>query len=77
MEFIIKPFSNAIEFTTTRGRFPGKHKGKYAIRSISINVTSDNLDDLTLMMKNIKPIERAIINELNKNFMKGKKNEND
>lgn len=75
MEFIVKPFSNAIEFTTTRGKFPGKHKGKYAIRSISINITSNDPGDLTLMMKNIKPIERAIINELNKNFMKGVKNE--
>lgn len=76
MEFIVKPFSNAIEFTTSRGKFPGKHKGKYAIRSISISITSDDPGTLTIMMKNVKPIEKAIVKELNKNFMKGNKNEN-
>jgi len=76
MDFIVKPFSNAIEFTTTRGKFPGKHKGRYAIRSISISITSDDPGTLTIMMKNVKPIEKAIIKELNKNFMKGNKNEN-
>lgn len=76
MDFIVKPFSNAIEFTTTRGKFPGKHKGRYAIRSISISITSDDPGTLTIMMKNVKPIEKAIIKELNKNFMKENKNEN-
>ena len=77
MEFIVKPFSNAIEFSTHRGMYVGKHKGKYAIRSISIMITSDKPDDLKLMMINKKPIEKAIITELNKNFMKGRKNEKD
>ena len=70
MEFMVKPLHNTIEFSTHRGKYVGKHKGKYFIKSISIGMTSDKPDDLKLMSINKKPIEKAILIELNKNFYK-------
>ena len=40
MEFIIRPISNGIEYTNTRGDYKGKHKGRYIVKSISVVLTS-------------------------------------
>ncbi len=75
MEFIIKPSSNSVEYTTHRGVYKGKHKGRYIVRYISVALTSDDPTDLMLLSKHKKPIERAIINELNSNV--GRKKNDD
>ncbi len=72
MEFIIKPLSNSIEYTTNRGQYKGKHKAKYIVKCISINITADDPTDLMLMSMHRKPIEKAIIQELNKNMWRKK-----
>ena len=74
MEFIIRPLSNKIEYTNTRGHYKGKHSGRYIVKSISVVLTSDKPEDLMLMSKYRKRIERAIVNELNSN-VRGKKND--
>lgn len=74
MEFIIRPLSNKIEYTNTRGNYKGKHSGRYIVKSISVVLTSDKPEDLMLMSKYRKRIERAIVNELNSN-VRGKKND--
>ncbi len=75
MEFIVKPLSNSIEYITTRGQYKGKHKAKYIVKHISISITADDPTDLMLMSMHRKPIEEAIIQELNKN-MRRNKNDN-
>lgn len=75
MEFIIKPLSNRIEFKTHRGKYPGTHHGKYTVNSILVTLTSDSPETLIIMGKNKKPIEQAIINELNKKYRKKKEEE--
>ncbi len=70
MEFIINPLANEIKYETERGKYPGKHSGKYVIRSITVTLTSDDPGDLLIMTKHKKPIEKAIMNELNKTFSK-------
>ena len=74
MEYIIRPLSNGVEYITTRGQYKGKHKAKYIIKHISIILTADDPVDLMLMAKHRKPIEKAIIQELNKN-VGGRKND--
>ena len=75
MEYIIKPLSNSIEYITTRGQYKGKHKAKYIVKYISISITADDPTDLMLMSKHRKPIEKAIVQELNK-YMRRKKDDN-
>lgn len=75
MEFIIRPNSNGIEYTNTRGNYKGKHKGRYIVKSISVVLTSDDPADLYLMSKYRKRIERAIVGELNKNSGRRKKDD--
>lgn len=75
MEFIIRPNSNGIEYTNTRGDYKGKHKGRYIVKSISVVLTSDDPIDLYLMSKYRKRIERAIVGELNKNSGRRKKDD--
>ena len=75
MEFIIRPLSNKIEYTNIRGNYKGNHSGRYIVKSISVVLTSDSPEDLMLMSKYRKRIERAIVNELNRNVGR-KKNDN-
>lgn len=76
MEFLIRPLSNGIEYTNTRGNYIGKHKGQYIVKSISVVLTSDSPADLYLMSKYRKRIERAIVSELNRGLGGRKKNDN-
>ena len=75
MEFIIKPLSNGIEYSPKRGVFKGKHKGKYIVTNISINITADDPNDLQILMMHKKKIEIELINQLNKYFSKRKDDE--
>ncbi len=75
MEFVIKPNANSVEYTTNRGVYKGKHKGRYIVKYISIALTSDDPTDLMLLAKHKKPIERAIVNQLNSNV--GRKKNDD
>lgn len=68
MDFIIRSRSNGVEYTTTRGAYKGTHKGKYIIKHLSIVLTADDPTDLMLLGKFRKPIEKAIIQELNNNL---------
>ena len=76
MEFIIRPISNGIEYTNSRGNYKGKHKGRYIVKSISVVLTSDDPADLYLMSKYRKRIERAIVNKLNQNVVGRDKDDN-
>ena len=76
MEFVIKPNANSVEYTTNRGVYKGKHKGRYIVKSISVVLTSDDPADLYLMSKYRKRIERAIVNKLNQNVVGRDKNDN-
>ena len=76
MEFNIRPLSNKIQYTNTRGNYKENHSGSYIVKSISVVLTSDDPTDLMLMSKYRKRIERAIVNELNRGIGGRKKNDN-
>lgn len=71
MEFVIKS-KNKIEYQTRKKLL----KGQFIVRSISIGMTSKDPNDLAILQMHKGLIEKAIIKELNKNCMKGDKNEN-
>ena len=66
MDYIIKPDSNKIEY----------HDGKdvitcsYILKNITFTLTADDPYDLSVLMKRKKQIQKAIVDELNKNVCK-------
>lgn len=63
MEFVIKP-RNKIEYKTRKKLL----KGSFTVKSITIQLTSDDPFDLSILMMHRKKIEDAIIEKINKKY---------
>lgn len=63
MEFVIKP-RNKIEYKTRKKLL----KGSFTVKSITIQLTSDDPFDLSILMMHRKKIEDAIVEKINKKY---------
>lgn len=63
MEFVIKP-RNQIEYKTRKKLL----KGSFVVKNISIQLTSNDPNDLALLMMHRGLIEKSIVEKLNKKF---------
>ena len=63
MEFVIKP-RNQIEYKTRKKML----HGSFVVKNITIQLTSKDPFDLSILMMHRKKIEDAIVDKINKKF---------
>lgn len=63
MEFVIKP-RNKIEYKTRKKLL----HGKFTVKNISIKLTSDDPNDLSILAMHKGLIEKAIVDKMNREF---------